>query len=120
MVSLQKYLPAETIELPKPSGGMFLWIRLKVDTHPSYSSSTPQEIGEKVFQAMIEEKILSVPGHLFKTPGGPELGTEEDARKVYLRLSFSLPTEEEMEEGAKRMGRALKEEWGSQQWGDQG
>jgi aromatic amino acid aminotransferase I len=54
---------------------------------------------------------LTAPSKLFKAPGGPEWGKEEEADRVFLRLSFSFPAKDEMEEGVKRLGRALRKEW---------
>ena len=33
---LNRFVPAETIEIPQGSGGMFLWVRLKVESHPDF------------------------------------------------------------------------------------
>ncbi|KAK8869750.1 hypothetical protein IAR55_000318 [Kwoniella newhampshirensis] len=114
---LEKYIPGLTAEWPQPSGGMFLWLRLRIETHPSFLSgrSTPTEIQDRVFKTFIEERILTAPSSYFKTPGGPEWSREEEAKRIFVRLSFSLPTPEEMEEGIKRMARGLKKEWGLEQ-----
>jgi aromatic amino acid aminotransferase I len=106
---------------------MFLWLRLKIDSHPSFAPSSngdsgdadhragsapsPDEIAQKVFESLIEEGVLTAPSKLFKAPGGPEWSKDEQADRVFLRLSFSFPAMDEMEEGVKRLGRALRKEW---------
>ncbi|GFZ45635.1 hypothetical protein JCM24511_03363 [Saitozyma sp. JCM 24511] len=133
---LEKYVPRAAAEWPEGSGGMFLWLRLKIDSHPSFvpspngnngdngdsgdsgdahhlagSSPSPDEIAQKVFESLIEEGVLTAPSKLFKAPGGPEWSKDEQADRVFVRLSFSFPARDEMEEGVKRLGRALRKEW---------
>ncbi len=52
----------------------------------------------------IEQKVAYVHGAAFRFDGG---GRDS------MRLNFSYPTEEEVEEGIKRLGRVLKEEMGT-------
>lgn len=108
---LNKYAPLSTIEIPKPSGGMFLWVRLRVESHPSFPVKTPQEISQQVFDSMIEEKVLAAPGHFFKAPSVTPTTAEDDAKKMFIRMSYALPPPEDMEEGVKRFSRALRKEW---------
>jgi aromatic amino acid aminotransferase I len=112
MIALfEKYLPKEVCDWPSGSGGMFLWIRLHVKSHPQFASLSPEEISDKCFHTMIEDKVLVAPSIYFKSPGGAEWSKEEEAERIFLRLSFSLPGPEEMEEGVKRMAKALKREF---------
>ncbi|WVQ85764.1 hypothetical protein IAT38_007931 [Cryptococcus sp. DSM 104549] len=108
---LKKHVPAELIEIPEGSGGMFLWIRLKIETHPSFPAEDPEAISHKLFLAMVDEKVLTAPSAYFKAPSTQTLTKEEEAKNIFVRLSFSLPTPEDMEEGAIRMAKALKREW---------
>jgi aromatic amino acid aminotransferase I len=108
---LNKYAPLSTIEIPAPSGGMFLWVRLRVESHPDYPAKTPQQISQQVFETMIEEKVLACPGHYFKAPSVTEAPAEEDSKNIFIRMSYSLPPPEEMEEGVKRFSKALTREW---------
>lgn len=108
---LERYCPASTLEIPKASGGMFLWIRVRVDTHPKFHELSPDTIGKRVFEALIGEKVLVAPGHFFKAPRVRHMTPEEEASKVFMRLSYALPPLDQMEEGVKRIGRALRREW---------
>ncbi|OWT38804.1 aromatic amino acid aminotransferase I [Cryptococcus neoformans] len=112
---LKKYVPPSTIEIPKPAGGMFLWVRLRIESHPSFPSQDPETISKQVFQAMIDEKVLMAPSEFFKAPSTSVWTPEQEAKRIFVRISFSLPPQDEMEEGAKRMGRALAREWGLEQ-----
>jgi aromatic amino acid aminotransferase I len=113
---LRKHVPAATIEIPEGSGGMFLWVRLKVESHPDFtsaeSSKTPEEISAQVFQRMISNKVLMCPSIYFKAPSTQKWTREQEAKRIFVRISYSLPPPEEMEEGTRRMAAALKAEWG--------
>lgn len=90
---------------------MFLWVRLRVESHPDFPAKTPQEISQQVFDTMIEEKVLASPGHYFKAPSIKAETAEEESRNTFMRISYALPPPDEMEEGARRFGRALVKEW---------
>lgn len=106
---LNQYIPRGVIEIPRGSGGMFLWIRLMIENHPDYPTRTAEEIGASVFQSMITEKILCVPSVYFKAPSFAP--AEDGAKKTFMRISFALPPPDEMEEGVRRMAVALSREW---------
>ncbi|WWD19930.1 hypothetical protein CI109_104402 [Kwoniella shandongensis] len=111
---LKNHVPPSTIEIPSPSGGMFLWVRLKIESHPTFlnsPSSDPETISKQVFQSFIDEKILIAPSEYFRAPSLSKWSRDEEAKRIYVRISFALPPPKEMEEGAKRMGRALAKEW---------
>lgn len=90
---------------------MFLWVRLKIDSHPKINEMSPDEIGKRVFDAFIKEKVLTTPGTYFKSPRVTPMTRDEEIGKTFIRLSYALPSLDELEEGAKRMGRALRQEW---------
>lgn len=90
---------------------MFLWVRLKIESHPDFPKSSAAEIEARIFQTMISELILCTPSLYFKAPTDKVLTTEEAARNSFLRISFALPPPDDMEEGAKRLAKALKKEW---------
>lgn len=110
---ISNLVPSSIASVPEPTGGMFLWLQLNIKNHPSYSTLTPEEISDKVFHTLIEEKILVAPSIYFKVPGGPEWSKEEEANRIFMRLSFSYPSFEDIEEGVKRLAKGLKREWGT-------
>lgn len=85
--SIQKYLP-EGVKHTSPQGGMFLWVTL-----PEGTSSM------ELFELALEEKVAFVPGETFYT---------ENPEKNTMRLNFSNSSIEEIEEGMKRLGNAIK------------
>lgn len=91
IAALEKYMPAdEGITWTRPEGGLFLWVRL------------PQGIDtEEMFPRAIEQKVAYVIGNAFYTDGR---GRNE------MRLSFSLGTEDEIEEGIRRLAQVVRAE----------
>ncbi|UZJ52692.1 hypothetical protein CBS101457_002012 [Exobasidium rhododendri] len=86
----------------RPVAGMFLWLKLKLP--PTKESS----VGDS--NALISEKakakgILAVPGMSFL----PEKGSS-----CYVRTSFSLIPEDDVEEGFKRLRSVVEEAWREQ------
>ncbi|ORX39954.1 pyridoxal phosphate-dependent transferase [Kockovaella imperatae] len=109
---ISKHVPAKAATAPPPSGGMFLWLRLHLEDHPDISDTSVslEDLAERVFQSLIEAKVLTVPSKFFKAPG-KSWTRDEEAKRIFLRLSFATATEEEITEGVQRIGRALTKEW---------
>jgi len=72
----------------RPQGGLFLWVRLPEDMDT-----------EKLLKVAVEEKVAFVPGHAFY-PGGND-------GHCCMRLNFSNAKPEMIEEGIRRLGRAI-------------
>jgi len=88
MVSaLKKYMP-EGVTWTNPEGGLFLWIRL-----PEYMNA------DEMFQDAIKENVAYVIGSAFHCDG---------SGKNTMRMNFSYPTPEQIEEGIMRLSKAIK------------
>ena len=85
--SIRKYFP-EGVKHTSPQGGMFLWVTL-----PEGTSAM------ELFELAMEENVAFVPGETFYT---------EDPEKNTMRLNFSNSSVEEIDEGIKRLGNAIK------------
>lgn len=87
LLALEKYFPKECT-WTKPTGGMFVWVE------------TPEYIDtDALFYEAIQEKVAYVIGSAFYPYG-------EDKR--HMRLNFTLPTPEKIDEGIRRLGELLK------------
>jgi len=85
--ALEKYFP-EGCKWTHPHGGMFLWATL------------PEHIDTKdMFKDAIKEKVAYVHGRAFYVDGG---GSNA------MRLNFSNPSDEEIAEGIKRLGKVIE------------
>jgi len=88
MVSaLEKYMP-EGVTWTKPEGGLFLWVRL-----PEWMSA------DEMFADALRENVAYVIGSAFHCDG---------SGKNTMRLNFSYPTPEDIDEGIKRLAKAVK------------
>jgi 2-aminoadipate transaminase len=87
VAAVERYFPDEA-KCTKPEGGMFLWVTL------------PQGIPSlDLFELASKEHVAFVPGAPFYVDGG---GTDT------LRLNYSCSDEAAIEEGIRRLGKALK------------
>ncbi|MGD8624691.1 MAG: PLP-dependent aminotransferase family protein, partial [Anaerolineae bacterium] len=86
--AMEEHFP-ESVTWTRPQGGLFLWARM-----PECMDAA------KLLEVAVEEKVAFVPGHAFY-PGG------EDGH-CCMRLNFSYSAPEIIEEGIKRLGRAIK------------
>jgi 2-aminoadipate transaminase len=78
-----------SVSWPEPRGGFFLWVTL------------PQGAdADALLPRALEEKVLYVAGSAFFVA---------DSEPNTLRLSFSAPSEERIEEGVRRLARAFRD-----------
>jgi 2-aminoadipate transaminase len=84
--ALQKYMP-EDLGWMVPGGGMFFWL------------TAPQGLDSlELLRQAVQEKVAFVPGQPFYADG---------SGRNTLRLSYSSATQAELQEGIKRLGRAV-------------
>lgn len=87
--ALDRFMPAD-VEWTNPQGGMFVWMTL------------PEGMdAEKVFHAALEENVAFVIGSAF-------FPNAERAPKNTLRLNFVTPSEEQIVEGLRRLGKVIE------------
>jgi len=85
--ALEKYMP-EGITWSKPTGGMFLWVRL------------PEQLDAKeIFQIAIEHNVAYVIGRPFHCT---------DAGKNTLRLNYSFSPLDQIEPGIQQLAKAIQ------------
>ena len=87
IAALEKYMP-EGVTWTKPEGGLFLWVRL-----PEGMSA------DDMFHEALKENVAYVIGSAFHCDG---------SGKNTMRLNFSYPTPEDIDEGIKRLATAVK------------
>ena len=91
--ALEEFFPSEVI-WTKPKGGLFLWVTLPVgmDCH-------------ELFDAALKENVAFVPGDCFYAANG-----HQDEGRRHLRLNFSNAQPEQIREGIRRLGVAIKKQ----------
>ncbi len=87
VAALEKYMP-EGVTWTKPEGGLFLWVRLPEDMS-----------ADEMFADALKENVAYVIGSAFHSDG---------SGKNTMRLNFSYPTLDQIEEGIKRLSTAVK------------
>ncbi|MFH2202586.1 MAG: PLP-dependent aminotransferase family protein [Elusimicrobiota bacterium] len=87
--ALEKYMPVEAgVRWVKPQGGLFLWVTLPVEVDT-----------DEMFPEAVERKVAYVIGSAFHCDG-----TGQNT----MRLNFSYPTVEQIDEGIKRLADCIK------------
>jgi 2-aminoadipate transaminase len=86
--ALKNYFPEE-VKWTHPKGGLFIWV------------TCPKSIDTAImFQDAVRERVAYVVGHAFY-PDGSGHNT--------MRLNFSHPTNDKIEEGVRRLGKVIRE-----------
>ncbi len=85
--AIERYLPKEA-QFNLPLGGLFIWLKLP-----------PGVEDERVVRAAAAEKLVLAAGCAYFTG--------QDSHS-YLRLNFAMPNVEKIEEGIRRLGRAIE------------
>ncbi|HSB02281.1 MAG TPA: PLP-dependent aminotransferase family protein [Anaerolineales bacterium] len=86
--AIKRYLPAE-VRLDPPQGGLFLWLQLPANLD-----------AEKLLPLAWEEGVSFAPGNGFFLDG--------TSGRDWLRLNFVAQAPVQIEEGIKRLGKAIK------------
>lgn len=89
--ALEENMPRDSgVDWTCPEGGLFLWVKL-----PEYMDTT------ELFPKAVEKKVAYVVGSAFHF---------DRSGKNTMRLNFSCPTEEQIEEGIKRLADLIRDE----------
>lgn len=87
--ALNEYMPDDgSVSWTRPEGGLFLWIKL-----PEFINA------DDMFHEAIKENVAYVIGSAFHCDGSGQ---------NTMRLNFSYPTENEIQEGIKRLAKCIK------------
>jgi len=94
LAAMKNHFPSD-VNYFIPAGGFYFWVTLPEDVSTNRDST--------LFANCLKYKVLYVPGEYcyFQNEGQPKLGQNQ------MRLSYGTPNVEEIEEGIKRLARAL-------------
>jgi len=92
--AMEENFPSE-VTWTRPQGGLFLWVSLPeaMDSH-------------QLFEAAIRENVAFVPGDSFYASNG-----HADEGRRHFRLNFSNAQPEQIREGIRRLGVAIRNQW---------
>jgi 2-aminoadipate transaminase len=97
--ALENNLPENSASWQAPRGGFFFWLEL--------SEGSSREL----FDRAVEERVAFVPGEAFY-PGADEQVGQVSTGEAFARLCFTFADDEAIEEGCRRLARALSEPQG--------
>lgn len=86
--AFKRHLPLNEVHWVKPEGGFFYWLE------------TPKIDVDELFRKAIDQKVAIVPGHAFFVGQGGHHNC---------RLCYTFASPEEIDEGARRLGSAMRE-----------
>lgn len=86
--AIEKYLPQQALTFEKPQGGLYLWCQLK-----------PNLKGRQFLQQAIREGVLFRNGEMFYP---------DDSGSGNIRLCFTGPSINKIEEGVRRLSRSIQ------------
>ena len=95
--AIDKYLPKQLMEYTVPAAGMFFWIHVT----GSIDGVNGKELGDKFFQKCLSNKVLVVPGDVFKA----DINEEND--QVFFRGTFAAVPLDKLEIGIQRLGKTF-------------
>jgi len=87
------------MEYTVPAAGMFFWINVT----GSIDGVNSKELGEKFFQKCLENKVLVVPGDVFKAD------INEETDQVFFRGTFAAVPSDKLEVGIQRLGKTFQD-----------
>ena len=92
--ALQNHLPSGSASWHEPQGGFFFWLELADGS------------SQALFDRAVNEKVAFVPGGAFYPDAGEQIGTIVTGER-FLRLCFTYADDESIDEGCRRLARAL-------------
>ena len=92
-----------------PLGGMFVWVRLNLQTHPLYKKTSHDKLSHALWVHLTTDpfKILVAPGGIFS----PTDEIKEEKGWSYFRLCFAAVDEEDVERTSNRFVDGMKSFW---------
>jgi aromatic amino acid aminotransferase I len=109
-----KYLPTEVMSWKPPMAGMFHWMQIDFRKHPSYPEKSIESIEEGIFMRVIEHGALVMRGSWFYADA------EETHDTLFFRATYAAAPGEKIEEGIRRLGEAVREEFGLGKYATEG
>ena len=88
---MEERLP-DTMSWNNPDGGMYVWLKSPEGTD-----------ADKLFETLVERKLVVMPGHPFHVRGGENT----------IRLNFATPSEEQIRQGIKVLGDTCRDLYGN-------
>ncbi|KAF2204481.1 aromatic amino acid aminotransferase 1 [Delitschia confertaspora ATCC 74209] len=109
LAACEKYLPKSIVSWKPPMAGMFHWLKIEYKKHPQASSKTIEELEEQIFLKVIDHGAMIMRGSWFYA------SHEEEHDALFFRATYAAAPGEKIEEAIRRVGEALRGEFGLEQ-----
>ncbi|KAH9873458.1 hypothetical protein IAQ61_004081, partial [Plenodomus lingam] len=106
LAACARYLPTEIMSWKPPMAGMFHWMQVDFSKHPDYPAKSIEVIEESIFMRVIQHGTLVMRGSWFYA------NSEEEHDTLFFRATYAAAPGEKIEEGIRRLGEAVREEFG--------
>ncbi|KAF1840037.1 aromatic amino acid aminotransferase 1 [Cucurbitaria berberidis CBS 394.84] len=101
-----KHLPREVMSWKPPMAGMFHWMQIDFRQHPDYPQKNIETIEEEIFMRVIDHGALVMRGSWFYADA------EQAHNTLFFRATYAAAPAEKIDEGIRRLGEAVREEFG--------
>ncbi|KAL1657071.1 Aromatic/aminoadipate aminotransferase 1 [Didymella pomorum] len=105
LAACAKHLPREVMSWNPPMAGMFHWMQVDFRKHPDYPSKSIETIEEEIFLKVIDHGALVMRGSWFYADN------EEAHDTLFFRATYAAAPAEKIDEGIRRLGEAVREEF---------
>ncbi|KAJ7591099.1 pyridoxal phosphate-dependent transferase [Mycena floridula] len=96
--------PSPTIfSFVPPNAGMFVWLKLHLENHPSFASIGYKQLEIKLWEKIADAGVLFAPGFMFHA----DIVTDETPGSGHFRISFSSASFDEMKKATSIFAKVL-------------
>ena len=98
----EEYLPSEVASWNPPMAGMFHFIEIDWQKHPTRESKSVLELEDEIFHAAVEGGTLISKGSWFRAE------SDDPGNRMFFRLTFASAPNDQVAEAIRRFGNALR------------
>lgn len=102
----EKYLPKEIVSWVPPMAGMFHWLQIAYEKHPSYPAKSIAEIEEEIFLKNVAHGTLLMKGSWFYA------SNDEQHDTMFFRATYAAAPFDKIQEAIRRVGEAVRDSFG--------
>ena len=99
----EKYLPREVASWDPPMAGMFHWLKIDWQKHPSKEGRSILEIEDEIFHAAIERRVLVSKGSWFRAE------TSKPGDEMFFRTTFAAAPADQVVQAIERFSDTLRD-----------
>ncbi|PNS21837.1 Aromatic amino acid aminotransferase [Sphaceloma murrayae] len=108
LAACDAHLPREIVSWNPPAAGMFHWLKIDYEKHPSFRSGEKDvlQLEEDIFHKSIEKGALVMKGSFFYADD------DEPHDTMFFRATYAAAPFDKIVEAVRRFGEAVREEFG--------